>query len=71
MLATTRFIALALTCYALGAIAPQAVSHQPDSKNMQARTVDRRVHLNPPGANDSRYALYSLRRAATRRSDQH
>ncbi len=56
MLATTRFIALALTCYALGAIAPQAVSHQPDSKNMQARTVERRVHLNPPGANDSRYA---------------
>lgn len=28
----------------------------PGSKKMQARTIEQRVHLNPPGPNDSRYA---------------
>ncbi|MFN2453352.1 MAG: CehA/McbA family metallohydrolase [Pyrinomonadaceae bacterium] len=35
---------------------PRVVSGVPVAKNEQTRTLDRFVHINPPGANDSRYA---------------
>ncbi len=56
MLTITRLNALALICCVLGIIAPRAVAGVPFAMNMQARTVERHVHLAPPGANDSRYA---------------
>jgi len=55
MLATARLITLALICCVLGLSAPQPVSIRPDPKNIQTRTVERRVHLDPPGADTSRY----------------
>jgi len=55
MLTTARLITLALICCVLGAASPRVVSGVQNSKNVQARTVERLVHINPPGANDSRY----------------
>ncbi len=52
----TRFIMLALINCGLGATAPRAVSGIQDAKQVQTRMVERRVHINPPDANDSRYA---------------
>ncbi len=53
---TTRLIIFTLTCCVLGAAVPRFVNGVRDSKNEQARTVERIVHVNSPGANDSRYA---------------
>lgn len=55
MLTATRFITFALLCSVLGVTVPRVVTGVPVSKNIQTRTVERRVHLAPPGANDSRY----------------
>lgn len=57
MLTITRLNALALICCVLGIITPRAaVAGVPFAMNMQTGTVERRVHLAPPGANGSRYA---------------
>ena len=49
-------ITCALLCCALGATAPHVLTGDPGSKKMQAQTLERRVHLDPPGAEASRYA---------------
>ncbi|MCA1852394.1 MAG: hypothetical protein LC647_08375, partial [Beggiatoa sp.] len=56
MLTATRFIIFALIYCILGATAPRPVTGAQDAKDVQARTVERLVHVNPPGANDSRYS---------------
>ena len=56
MLTTARLITLALICCVLGMSAPQLVSIRPDPRNIQTRTVERRIHLDPPSADASRYA---------------
>jgi len=55
MLTATRFITFALICSALGVTAPHVVTGVPGSMNIQTPTVERLVHLAPPGAHDSRY----------------
>ena len=56
MLTAIRLITFALVCCVHGVTTPYVATVVPDSKNMQAPAVERRVHVNPPGANDSRYA---------------
>ncbi len=56
MLATTRLITLALICCVLAATAPHAAVGVPGPKNVQTRTIERLVHINPPAGNESRYA---------------
>ncbi|MCA1591939.1 MAG: CehA/McbA family metallohydrolase [Acidobacteria bacterium] len=56
MLTTIRTITFALICCALGATASRVVIGAPAAQNAQGQTFERRVHLNPPGAQDSRYA---------------
>ncbi len=53
---TTRLIIFALICCVLGATVPRVAIGVRHSKNVQTRTVERLIHVNPPGANDSRYA---------------
>jgi len=55
MLTTARLISLALLCCILGLSMPQPVSIRPDPKNIQTRTLERRVHVEPPSADTSRY----------------
>ncbi len=55
MLTTRLFITIALICSAIGMTAPYGVIGVPGSKKMQTRTVERVVHLAPPGGLDSRY----------------
>src|SRR5437870_7904097 len=56
MLTAIRLITFALVCCVHGVTTPYVATVVPDSKNMQAPAVERRVHVNPLGANDSRYA---------------
>lgn len=53
MLTATRLIIFALLCCALCATAPQVINGAAGSEKMGA--VERVVHVNPPGANESRY----------------
>ena len=52
----TRFITLALLGCVIEATTPHGVSVALVAKNLQARVVERLIHVNPPGAKDSRYA---------------
>ncbi|MGI9165888.1 MAG: CehA/McbA family metallohydrolase [Pyrinomonadaceae bacterium] len=52
----TRSITLALISFVHGVTAPYVATVVPGSKGMQAPAVERRIHITPPGANDSRYA---------------
>lgn len=56
MLTTTRLITFALISFVHGVTAPYVATVVPRSKNMQAPAGERRVHINRPGARDSRYA---------------
>ena len=56
MLTATRLITFALICSFHGATAPSVAAVGPVPKNLQAPPVERLVHINRPGANDSRYA---------------
>lgn len=51
-----RFIIHAVICCALVAVTPRVVAGPPPARDSQTRTIERLVHLAPPGANDSRYA---------------
>src|SRR6185503_9962461 len=56
MLKAIRPINLALMCCVLGAaLAPRFVNSAPGESNMKLPTIERSVHLTPPGPNDSRY----------------
>ncbi|MEP6920144.1 MAG: CehA/McbA family metallohydrolase [bacterium] len=56
MLTITRLITLVLlSCLPGAALAPRVVLGVPRSMNVPTRTVERFVHIAPPGANDSRY----------------
>jgi hypothetical protein len=50
-----RSIIFVLFCCVLGITSPHVPSAY-DSDNTQSRTIERLVHINPPGASDSRYA---------------
>ena len=52
----TYFIVVALVCCLLGIKPPHSVTAVSVVKNTKIVTLDRRVHINPPGSNDSRYA---------------
>jgi len=57
MLIATRFTLFALLCSVVGAAhAPQIVLGTPRARSIPAPAVERHVHIDPPGANDSRYA---------------
>src|SRR4051794_10228036 len=56
MLIVTRLITFTLIYCVLGATAPHMVAGVPYSKKTQTQTVERLIHINPPGASDSRYA---------------
>src|SRR6266542_4611204 len=57
MLIATRFTCSALLCSVVGAAhAPQIVLGTPRARSSPALAVERHVHIDPPGANDSRYA---------------
>ena len=56
MLIAKRLVTFALICSALGLVTSQAVSNGPDSKNVRRQTLERLLHLDQPGAHDSRYA---------------
>jgi hypothetical protein len=57
MLIATRITFFALLCSVVGAAqAPQIVRGIPRSMNVPPPTVERRIHIDPPGPNDSRYA---------------
>src|SRR2546425_5003030 len=56
MLIATRFAFFALLCCVLGAESTlHIVLGIPPSMNVSAKTVERRIHVKPPGANESRY----------------
>jgi len=57
MLIATRFNLFALLCCVVGAAqAPQIVRGIPRSMSIPVPTVERRIHIDPPGTNESRYA---------------
>ncbi|MBA3569321.1 MAG: CehA/McbA family metallohydrolase [Pyrinomonadaceae bacterium] len=56
MLTATRVITFAVICFVHGVTAPYVATVAPGSKNMQAPAVERSIHINRPGASDSRYA---------------
>jgi hypothetical protein len=51
-----RLLTLTFISFVYGVTTQYVAIVVPGSKNMQAPAVERRVHINPPGANDSRYA---------------
>src|SRR5258705_11200743 len=55
-LTSTYFIVVALVCSLLGSRPAHSVTAVSVAKNTKVETVERCVHINPPGANDSRYA---------------
>ncbi len=56
MLTATRVITFAVICFVYGVTAPYVATVAPGSKNMQAPAVEQSIHINRPGASDSRYA---------------
>jgi hypothetical protein len=52
----THFIIFALVCCLLGINPAHSVTAVSVGKNTKVETVERLVHINPPGSNDSRYA---------------
>jgi hypothetical protein len=57
MLKAMRIINFAVICCVLGAAsAPRVLLGGPSSQKIQPPTIERSIHLAPPGANDSRYA---------------
>jgi hypothetical protein len=59
-LRATRLIIFAFICCALGATTPRATNCNASSNTIQARTIERLVHINSPGADDSRYAYVAF-----------
>jgi hypothetical protein len=55
MLKAKYFITLTLICCVLAITASQIVSDATHARSVPAATVERRIHVNPPGANESRY----------------
>ncbi|MFN2513667.1 MAG: CehA/McbA family metallohydrolase [Pyrinomonadaceae bacterium] len=51
-----RLLTLTFISFVYGVTTQAVPTVVPGSRNMQAPAVERRVHINPPGANDSRYA---------------
>jgi PHP domain/PHP-associated len=55
-LTPTHFIVIALVCSVVGIRPLDSATAVPVAKNTNIQTLERHVHINPPGDNDSRYA---------------